>query len=1350
MSSSKQIKIDNFNPSKISLELWLSLLEANFGNLEITEDDKRKNVLLVSVGTDVFSVLGNLCAPDLPHTKSYADLVNILKGHYIVKPSYHRSLITFQQRKKKKDETVNELYADLKASAKNCNFGNQFDARVRDQLFMAVDNEVYFPNLVALNMDLQTMTSQGILEKILNMEKAFVSERAEIQPQAQAYVLRGKSVSCRHCGFSHDSMFCRFKHLTCNNCNKKGHLQKVCKESRKDYRLSTSDTPGNFENRGGKTKKGDVHSKYRRNNSNIVKNVDEYICNEVEDDDDERLLSVRDKIFAVKTEKFYFRVNGSQIPFEIDSGATVSTVTRDWVEKLSLKEESCNKSLQAYDNSSIDVFGKVTAQVHYNGFNVPQAFYVVGSNNENLCGKDLMSKVGIYIAGLDECTRVNNVSCSHFEVEQCLSNYHVDTSLPISSVVAKIHLKANAIPKFLKTPTVPYYHKEMIEDALDKLIADGIIIPISHSDWAAPIVPVLKENHKEMRICASFKALNKQIQCDRYPLPKIDELLSVIGRGQIFSKIDLKNAYLQIPVEEKSQEYLVINTHKGLFKYTRLPFGLSSSPGIFQRFISQLLSSIEGVAAYMDDIVVSGATKEEHDERLKKVLDLLQSHNVQINKSKTFLNMDNIEYLGFNISGQGIKPSPRKVQAILDAPCPTSVAEVHSFLGMVTFYCKFVKNFSTKSAPLYDLLKKGVKFRWTKIEQNAFQGIKQDFADSKLLANFDGESPLIGEVDASPVGVGCVLLQEINGQEKPIYFASKKLTNAERKYSQLDKEGLALVFAVKRFRYFLLGRKFEARTDHKPLLGLFGRDKPVPHNANARIQRWALLLSQYDFDLIHKPGKENVIADALSRLPVEDEFKSGTPAEYVKLIECCDFEEISFNVIKQYTSKDVVLSFLVKCLKLGWPNENNVSLIEYSNVKEDLSLHNEVVLYRNRVVIPVELRCKVLNHLLNGHNGINAMKAEARKWVWWPKMDQDIAEVTRNCNVCFKNYKQTPATTLSWPSAGKPWSRLHIDYAGPIDGKYFLIVIDSFSKFLDIQFSSLATSAVTIGHLRKTFSNFGLPEIIVSDNAPNFVSQEMESFFQKNGIKHICPAPYNPASNGLAERAVRTFKEGLGKFKEGDYQTRVCRFLYNYRKTVHSATGKAPAEIMFNRNFRGTIESVQLKEKFSKCEEKVIDEECMYKVDDAIFARNYGKGPPWVEGRIVEILGLRNYKVQVKSSGNIIWRRHADQLMPRYFGNFNLSDNRMLNPYDIHNQSSLDMSTQKKDCTQVNGGNDCNVEVSTSSCPSVSPNTSCGVNNDVLSRDTNDSIDSRDELPLQTPVLRRSQRSIRPPDRLNL
>ncbi|XP_064090689.1 uncharacterized protein K02A2.6-like [Macrobrachium nipponense] len=354
----------------------------------------------------------------------------------------------------------------------------------------------------------------------------------------------------------------------------------------------------------------------------------------------------------------------------------------------------------------------------------------------------------------------------------------------------------------------------------------------------------------------------------------------------------------------------------------------------------------------------------------------------------------------------------------------------------------------------------------------------------------------------------------------------------------------------------------------------------IPCNTNSRIQRCALLfllLSQYDYELVHKPGKD-VIADAVSRWPLDDDFHSGTSAECVKLVELLDFDDISFQAVKHFTNKDAVLSQLKNCLKLGWSKEHNMSLLEYASVKDDLSLHNDVILYRKRVLIPVELRCKVLNHLHCGHNGVNAMKAEARNWVWWPKIDQDIGEVTKNYSICFKNFTNPQAPTLSWPIVGNPWSRLHINYAGPIDGKYFFIIVDSHSKFLDIRFSSSTMSAVTIGHLRKTFCNFGIPDIIVSDNASNFVSQEMEEFLHKNSIKHGTLAPYHPSSNGLAERAVRTFKEGLGKFKEGDIQTRICRILYNYR-TVNSSTdnNNRGAEVTVNNDSECSVQPPMLR-----------------------------------------------------------------------------------------------------------------------------------------------------------------------------
>ena len=1371
MSNTNTARIDSFDPKKIKLEVWLSMLQAHFAFNNITEATKKKNSLLVSLGSDAYSTLASLSSPDLPHEKNYDELVLLLESHYKITPSYHRSLILFQQRKKKAGESLRDLYADLKTLAKNCSFGTNFDARVRDQLFMAVDTEVYFPNLVAENFKLQDLSSTQTLERILNLEKAFIGEKLPSEIQALGLGPNPSSHNsqrtnfCRHCGYPHRSEDCRFSHLTCSICNTKGHLKKVCRFKRNnqgsDVRSRNSSGPSQKFSSGKERKKRESGKK----KANAVFEEDSE-----DESDDNQLLRLEDRpigdshprpsvpavdtldssvpdvhspeiiipagdsylhsvvegIFTIRT-KINLEVNGKKVTYEVDSGASVSTITDHWVDKLKLSMKPSDKVLKAYGDHDLEVLGKAFVNVLYNGHSTMQCFYVVDSNNPNLCGRDLMPKIGIFLAGLEEDDNiVNNV----FDAKVQLENFSVDPTLPISSMVAKVHLKRDAVPSWQKARPVPFHYRKLVEDALDKLVADDIIESVNSSTWAAPIVPVLKPDRKSMRICVDFKMLNKNIACDKYPLPKVDEILAVVGKSKIFSKIDLKDAYLQVPVDDESQNLLVVNTHKGLFKYKRLPFGLASSPAIFQRFMSQLLKDIDGVVAFLDDILIGGETKEEHDTRLNLVLKVFQKHNVAINKKKTVLNTSSIEYLGYVISGDGIKPSPKKLTAILEAPTPKSVGEVQSFLGMVTYYCRFVRNFSSVLAPLYDLLKKGSTFKWSSVEAKAFCNVKEELAKSDLLANFDSEHLVIVEVDASPVGVGCVLMQEMNGYERPIYFASKKLSAAESNYSQLDKEALALIYAVTKFKYFLLGRKFVIRTDHKPLLGLFGRDKQIPMNANARVQRWALLLSQYDYDLRFKAGKDNVVADALSRLPVSDSvLDSSTPAEYISLVECLENQNISYEKVRLVTKNDPILSKVIQCVKFGWGSDALLS--EYAAVKSDLSIYDNVLLFRNRVVIPADLRSNILAQLHVGHNGISAMKAEARNWIWWPKLDQDISEVTKACSICFKNLQNPRAVTLSWPETGKPWCRLHVDYAGPIGEHYFLVIVDSNTKFMDVHVTKSTSSAVTINMLRRTFSNFGLPDILVTDNASYFVSEEMEFFLNKNGIKHMTPAPYNPSSNGLAERGVKTLKEGLSKFEKGDINTRICRFLYNHRRTIHSSTGKAPAELMFSRNFRGLVENIKPKGKKERVLEKGCSfEKANYKVDDAVFVKNYGKGKTWLEGKIIDVLGVRNFKVQLKDFGNMIWKRHADQLMPRYLPN--VPNECVFPKNDLCDGQSIVPNFPF-------------INVDSQSCAEVRSNP--GIIEDVSGSEDNIVVTTGEPEP--HPV-RRSSRVSKPPDRLDL
>lgn len=339
-----------------------------------------------------------------------------------------------------------------------------------------------------------------------------------------------------------------------------------------------------------------------------------------------------------------------------------------------------------------------------------------------------------------------------------------------------------------------------------------------------------------------------------------------------------------------------------------------------------------------------------------------------------------------------------------------------------------------------------------------------------------------------------------------------------------------------------------------------------------RVQRWATLLRAYEYKIIYKPGKEHANADALSRLPLPQTGEEDD-TDQVLMLEVMDDPPITTAQVKQWTARDETLSqVLVWCLK-GWPREVDARYKPYSQRRLELSVKDGCVLWGARVVIPQRGRKAILQQLHHTHPGISRMKGLARSYVWWPGMDSEIEKEVQSCHTCQENRNLPAGAPLhpwEWPET--PWSRLHIDYAGPFLGKMFLVIVDAHSKWIDVYPATTATSQVTIEKLRQCFSIHGLPQTLVSDNGTCFTSQEFKAFMNQNGIQHITSAPFHPASNGLAERAVQTFKQGIKKIKGDTLETKVARFLFNYRITPQTTTGLSPAEMLMSRRLRSTLD----------------------------------------------------------------------------------------------------------------------------------------------------------------------------------
>ena len=496
---------------------------------------------------------------------------------------------------------------------------------------------------------------------------------------------------------------------------------------------------------------------------------------------------------------------------------------------------------------------------------------------------------------------------------------------------ATLHVETDATPRFFRPQPVPFAIKTAVGQELDRLEKQGVLRKVERSDWAAPIVVVPKKDGK-FRICGDYKVtINKALAVDQYPLPKPEDLFATLANGKKFTKLDLSQAYQQLLLDEASSLYVTINTHQGLYQYTRLPFGIASAPAMFQRLMDTVLQGIPGVICYIDDILVTGKDEKEHLERLEEVLQRLAKHGFRLKKPKCHFMVSSVEYLGHQIDQHGIQAIQSKVDAITKAPAPKNVQELRSLLGLINYYGKLIPNLSTILHPLNALLQASKKWKWTQQCTEAFQLVKDHLTSSRILTHYDPALPISLAADASAYGVGAVISHVLpDGSEHPVAYASRTLSSSERNYAQLEKEALAIIFGVKRFHQFLYGRQFTIIIDHKPLMAILGPKKGIPSLAAARLQRWAVLLSAYTYKITFKPTQQHSNADGLSRLPLPIQ-ESTTTSEVVSLFNISQVQALPVTVqqVEMATRRDPILSKVTAYVKNGWPKTVPDHLVPY-------------------------------------------------------------------------------------------------------------------------------------------------------------------------------------------------------------------------------------------------------------------------------------------------------------------------------------------------------------------------------------------------------------------------------------
>ena len=622
-------------------------------------------------------------------------------------------------------------------------------------------------------------------------------------------------------------------------------------------------------------------------------------------------------------------MNNIDISMEIDTGASFSVINEKTFQEISRGKENLalkqtEISLRTYTGEKIFPRG--------NGL------LVLKGNGPNLMGRNWLENICLNWASLKRLGKPN--------LEEVLDKYDdlfTDDLGKLNGVTAKIYVDPTTKPIFCKDRSVPYTMKPKIKQELERLERQGTIESVQYSKWATPVVPILKPD-RSVRLCRDYKVtVNKVSRLDAYPLPKIEEVHNKLAGGKTFTELYLSHTYEQMVLDASSKELVMINTHRGLYRYNCLPYGVSSAPGIFQRMMGSLLNGIPYTGILLDNILISGLTDEEHLQNLEEVMKRLSEAGLRLKKSKCHFMQPILECLGYRIDETGIYPVEAKVKAVQEAPAPRNVTELKAYLGLLNFYGKFLPNLATELEPLYQLLRNNQRWKWNTEQIHAFKRSKTLLQYATVLVHYDPKKKLTVSCDASPYGVGAGLSHEMpDGSERPIAFASRTLTSAEKRYSQLDKEGLAMVFTVKKFHQFLYGRHYTIYTDHKPLLGIFKDRKPVPLMASGRIQQWALTLAAYEYDLIYRPGKENGNADALSRLPLKIEPSSTPiPQEVVNLVDHLNQSPVDALKIKLWTLRDPVLSQVLKFTLHGWPSQvNDENIKPYFTRKDEISVQD--------------------------------------------------------------------------------------------------------------------------------------------------------------------------------------------------------------------------------------------------------------------------------------------------------------------------------------------------------------------------------------------------------------------------
>ena len=1236
-------------------ENWIKFKRAFEWYLEAKDlgkaSDARKIAILLTVAGSEARELFSTFTFDEGEEKKYAAVLGKFEEH--CKEAKNETVERYKLRctVQQEGQLFEQFLTELRKKSKSCGFGDLTDSMIRDQIVVGIKDEKVREKLLKTEkLDLKktiavckaselvkTQTKQmaqdeGMVNVVRNEWKsgrgAKSSSPASLTSASKKGQARNVIKDCGYCGGTHLRMKCPAYGKTCARCGRLNHYAQQCRARE-----------------GDGAKAGHIR-----------------VVEEATDSDDEIFVGYVEEQTTPNSSdpwKEALKINETLITFLIDTGSRVNMLSYKDYGRLRQKPEirSTRLRFKAYNNNPIPVIGACTVKVLRKGREYDLDM-IVAKEGISIIGAEDSEKVGLVARVYQTITNVK---------EQVAAKYpELFTGVGCLPVKHKIQLEENATPVIRPARRCPAHIKDELKKELERLEEQGIITKVQEpTDWVNQMVWERKKSGS-LRICIDPRDLNKAVKREHYQLPTREEIETEMTGAKYFSKLDAANGFFQIELEEESAKLCTFSTPFGRFYFNRLPMGLTSSPEVFHRTVSQIIEGLEGARNFIDDIIVWGTTLQEHNSRLESVLQRLRGANMRLNLDKCVFQQTEITYLGELLSASGIQPSPEKVKAVKEMPRPEDKEGLRRALGLVNYLGKFIPNVSDATKDLRSLARDGAEFNWTMEAEREWNKVTNYLTTAPILKFYDPLRETKVSTDASKTGLGAVLLQKYDDEWLPVMYASRALTPTEVRYAQIEKETLGMLFGLTRFHDYVYGQRVIAETDHKPLLGIATKDFD---SMSPRIQRMMMRMQRYDLKWEYMPGTKLVLADALSRSYLPTSKRGDLEEEieiHVRMVVQSRLSEVKMKEVAEATAADEVLSKVVRDLLDG----KSTTVKPYQDFAEELSVVDGFLMRDTRVVIPVSMRSETLEIIHEGHLGVEKCKRRARKAVYWPGMNEAIKQKVSRCATCqIHQYqrKREPLLSTSEAAAEIPWGMVAADLFS-LKGRNYLLMKDYCSNFPETCLLTSTTSAAVILQMKSIFARHGIPLVVRTDNGPQFASSEFVEFARKYGFKHQTSSPTYPKSNGMAENGVKTVKSLLKKAidaKEDPYLA-----LLNYR-TAPLECGKSPTDILYNGRDVNTRLTSFFKAESSLCDKtakpaqnkppaqvtysKTLQQQKQSKYynrgtvtypplqsGEVVRIRKGGMWP--VKAKVMEEVAPRSYKV--KTEQGVLYRRNLQQLLP--------------------------------------------------------------------------------------------------------